>query len=426
MKEEFISYVWKMRLFDLSNLKTETGDELHIISMGKENHQAGPDFFNAQIKINDIVWAGNVEIHLKASDWLQHGHQNDKAYDNVILHVVYEADIPINRPDGSPYPTLELRQRIAPQLYRNYLYLSSSRQRWIPCDKMFKPDLVDEFTVSAWLDRLLTERLERKTGQMLQCLQNNKSDWESTLYTYLARSFGGNVNGEPFEQLARSLPHRVIAKQRNQAMHTEALLFGQAGLLNNDFKGDYAKQLQNEYKFLQKKYVLIPIHTHVWKFSKMRPGNFPSVRLAQFAALLNKSDKLFTHILETKSAKACRAIFEVQASKYWDNHYRLDIPSTKRVKKTGSNFIDILLINAVAPLLFLYGSQRAQPKFQDKAFELLESLPPEKNGIIDKWKTLGVSAKNAYESQALLQLKNEYCNNIRCTQCAIGNKLLRS
>ncbi len=422
INEAFISYVWKLRLFTQTDLLTDTNETVTILSVGEQNFQSGPDFFNAKIKIGDTIWAGNVEIHVKASDWLKHGHQKDEAYDNVILHLVYEADYPIQRKDGHPIPTLEIKDKIAPNLYRNYLLLQGDTH-WIPCEKLIH--LVDEFTLIGLKDRLLVERLERKTKPILQSLQQNKNSWENTFYQFLCRALGSKFNAEPFEQLAKSLPLNILAKHKNSLFQLEALLLGHAGLLQTEFKEEYPQQLKKEYTFLQKKFGLKSLKTHSWKFGGLRPANFPSIRLAQLAALIHQSSGLFAQLLTTKSVKDFHKLFNVQVSSYWQQHYVFDKMSVNRPKKIGKNTINSILINTIIPILFVYGKQTAQTQYEDKALQLLEQLPPEKNRIIEQWNSLGVSSKSALETQALLQLKNEYCKQKRCLSCAIGNKIMQ-
>lgn len=422
MNENFIAYLWKFRLYKKGKLQTSKGENIEILQTGEENLQSGPDFFNAKIKIGDTIWAGNVEIHVKASDWLKHQHQTDDAYDNVILHLVYEADIAIKRRDGTPIPTLSLFRHIPPIMYQNFLYLQSSKD-WIPCEKQISQ--IDGFTFSNWLDRLLIERLERKINPILQALEKNQNSWETTFYYFLARTFGGKVNSEPFELLAKSLPLEVLAKHKSQLFQIEALLFGQAGLLDKNFQENYPQSLKKEYHFLQQKFNLQPLQGHSWKFARMRPPNLPTIRLAQFASLIHQSSGLFSKVLAAQKLEDYHELFKVQLSDYWLTHYVFDKSSKKRNKSLGKSTINSILINTVVPMLFVYGKKRGQSDFSDRALKLLEELPPEKNSIMDKWKALEVKPRNAFESQALLQLKNEYCSPKRCLECAVGNKLVR-
>lgn len=423
MNEDFLSYLWKFRLYKNEKLQTTKGEAIEVLQTGEQNHQAGPDFFNAKIKIGNTIWAGNVEIHTTASDWLKHQHQKDEAYDNVILHLVYEPDTAIKRKDGTPIPTLSLFKRIPPMIYQNFLYLNSSKD-WIPCQDQITQ--IDSFTISTWLDRLLIERLERKINPILQALQENQNSWETTFYYFLARTFGGKVNSAPFQLLAKSLPMEVLAKHKNQLFQVEALLFGQSGLLDNKtFEEDYPNALRKEYDFLQKKFKLTPLQGHSWKFARMRPPNLPTIRIAQFATLIHQSSSLFSKVLTAQKLEDFHQLFHVELSDYWLTHYVFDKASKQRNKSLGKSTINSILINTVVPMLFVYGKKRGESDFSDRALKLLEELPAEKNSIIEKWTALGIKPKNAFESQALLQLKNEYCSEKRCLECVVGNKLVR-
>lgn len=418
MQEEFLHYLWKFRLFDNRELKTVEGESVDIIKCGEHNSDSGPDFFNAKIKIGKTLWAGNVEIHIRASDWEAHKHQHDKAYDNVILHVVYQADKELKRKNGETIPTLELKTRIPKHLYQKYLSFKSSSD-WTPCGTQIKN--IDSFTLNHWLDRLLVERLERKSNPILASLRQNKNNWEETFYQFLARNFGLKVNSEPFELLARALPLSVLAKHKDNLLQLEALLFGTAGLLEKEFNDDYPRQLQKEFKFLKQKFKLKPMDASLWKFMRLHPPNFPTIRIAQFANLIFRSTHLFSKILETKNIAS---FLECESSTYWLTHYRFDKLSPKRKKTLGNEAINNILINTIAPFIFVYGKQKNEETHIDSALELLEKTLPEKNSIISKWEELGVTAKSSYETQALLQLKNEYCTKKRCLECSIGAKLL--
>ncbi len=437
MQEEFLHHLWKFRLFNNNKLQTTNGEELQIINTGEPNSDSGPDFFNARIKIGKTTWAGNVEIHIHASDWELHKHQHDKAYDNVILHVVHEADIDLKRKNARPddavgrgeiIPTLELKNRIPKDVYGKYLQFRSSKD-WIPCGKQLS--WVDKFTLDNWLDRLLVERLERKSQPILDSLKQNKNNWEETFYQILARNFGLKVNSEPFEILARSLPYSVLAKHKNSLVQLEALLFGVAGLLEKQFKDDYPKELQKEFKFLKQKFKLKPIDASLWKFMRLHPPNFPTIRISQLANLIYRSTHLFSKILETHNIAS---LLQCETSAYWLTHYRFDRLSplssgrgaggeVKR-KRLGEESINNILINTIIPFLFIYGKEKGEEKFCDKALALLEKIESENNSIISKWAELGIHTKSAYETQALLQLKNEYCSKKRCLDCAVGAKLL--
>lgn len=423
MKEEFLHYLWRLRRFDLSHLQTTEGDIVEIHQVGVHNTHAGPDFTNARVRIGDTLWAGNVEMHLQASEWVKHQHQEDKAYDNVILHVVMEEDEIICRNNGERIPCLELKKHIAPKIETIYEKLVFN-EHWIPCQHHFTS--VSEFTRNLWLDRLLVERLEQKTKAIEQRLEQSKNDWEQTFYEFLARNFGVKVNAIPFELVAKSTPVRtVIGKHKNNLPQIEALLFGQAGLLAAEFEDSYPLALQKEYRFLQKKYQLQAIRPELWKFMRMRPANFPTIRIAQFATLIYQSSAMFSKLLEVENIGQIEALFQVKLSDYWLTHYVFDKESKQRNKTLGKSTIHLFIINTIVPFLFLYGKRNAKTEMQDKALRLLEELSPEKNSIISQWKDLGVKPDSAYQTQALLQLKNEYCNKKRCLECSIGNAILK-
>ncbi len=422
IKEDFLHYVWRLKRFNFIELHTTEGEPIQLVYVGELNTDAGPDFTNARIKIGDTLWAGNVEIHVQSSEWIRHQHQEDMAYDNVILHVVLEEDRPIFRKNGKRIPCLELKKIIPPQLSKNYLRLLNNEQ-WIPCQHQFSK--VSEITKNIWLDRLLVERLEQKIEIIHQSLDNNKYDWEASFYQMLARSFGMKVNMEPFELLAKSVPLSVLGKHKNFLLQLEALLFGQAGMLSNDFEDHYPQKLKREYLFLQKKYSLEPILSESWKLLRMRPANFPTIRLAQLAHLLFQSTHLFSKILAAKNVVELEHMFDVNVSSYWYTHYVFDKISPKRKKKLGKRTVHLLIINTIVPFLFAYGKRKAEDKYIDKALQLLEELPPEQNSQINQWKALGYLPQSAYQSQALLQLKKTYCAKHRCMECSIGNAIMQ-
>jgi len=421
MKEHFLHYLWRMKRFDLNNLLTTEGEPISIQNTGEHNQHAGPDFLNARIRVGNTLWAGHVEIHVKSSEWIKHKHQFDKAYDNVILHVVFEDDEPVKGQNGNIIPCLELRKRIPIQIHSRYQKMLHN-EHWIPCQHQFSS--VGEIIKNLWLDRMLVERLEQKTTAITHILDRNNNDWETTLYYFLARSFGTKVNAEPFELLARQTPYSIIAKHKNNLLQVEALLFGQAGFLAEDFEESYPQKLKTEYAFLQKKYNLVPLKKESWRFLRMRPANFPSIRIAQFAVLLFQTEYFFSKLLAVDNIKQIENMFALKLSPYWSNHYLFGKVATKRTKNLGKSSIHLFIINTVAPFLFLYGKHKNEPVYKEKALRLLEELPAEKNNVITSWKALGVQAESAYQTQALLQLKNEYCQKQRCLTCAIGNRIL--
>lgn len=422
--EDFIHYIWKFRLFDRESLQTTDGEKIEVFSAGLPNSDSGPDFHNARLRIGDTTWAGNVEIHINSSDWHKHKHTNDNAYRNVILHVVYRDDEPITLPDGRKLATLELRDRIAPELYQKYHHLIYGNQQFIPCEGSIKT--VDDMTLRNWLTRVLVERLEKRAGTVVAALEKNKGDWEEIFYQFLAANFGFKTNALPFELMAKSLPQSILGKHKNNALQIEALIFGQAGMLEEDFKDDYPRSLKEEYHFLQKKYNLQPIEKHLWKFMRMRPQNFPTIRLAQFAALVVRSNHLFSKMIEIRDVAQLRELFtRLTINPYWDNHYRFDAESKPSSKSLGESSIDILLLNSFVLFLFCYGKHNQQEYFINRSLKLLEKLPAEENNIVTNFGLLGIKLGTAFDSQALLELKNGYCSQKKCLQCGIGNKILR-
>jgi len=421
--EDFLHYVWKFRLFDYRQLQTTTGEPLEIISVGQHNTHAGPDFQNARIRIGHTLWAGNVEIHLTAADWRKHSHTIDGAYHNVILHVVYHQNETIVLPDGRVLPALELKDRINPDLHLRYHQLINGHQQIIPCEGSIHA--VNKLTVQNWLTRVLVERLENKAATVLSALDVNQGDWEENFYQFLAAGFGFKVNALPFELLTRSLPQKILARHKGNPLQIEALIFGQAGLLNGEFTDAYPNALKTEYLFLRQKYSLVPIEGHLWKFLRLRPQNFPTIRLAQFAALIVQSSHLFSKILKIDNVRNLSELFsDGHVNGYWNTHYRFDAAVKPMSASLGKASINGLLLNVVATFLFGYGNRLQLQEYITRSLQLLEELQPERNHIVTEFELLGVKAKTAFESQALLELKNKYCNFKKCLQCGIGNQIL--
>ena len=420
MTEEFLQFIWKHKLFDDQNLFSISGDKIEVVNVGKQNKDAGPDFFDARVKVNDVMWAGNVEVHIKSSFWYQHNHQQDSAYNNVILHVVYEGDADVYINETRKLPCLILK--FDSSLLQNYNQLMHSNQ-WIPC--FGEISSVEKFFVRNWLDRMILERLERKSADVKKMLELNKNSWEETFYQVIARYFGMKVNADPFQQLAQVLPLKVLARQKNSLLQLEALLFGQAGMLNDSVDDTYYKNLRQEYLFLANKYELKPLPSHRWKWLRLRPGNFPTIRIAQLAALIHKSSSLFSKILDCVTYKDVQQLFEIQISDYWKSHYRFGVESKFQSKKLGKMTIDSIIINSVVPILFCYGEINGNEVIKEKALRFLEDIPEEKNSVIDKWKECGVEVNSSWHSQALLQLKLNYCDEFKCLQCEFGNRIIR-
>lgn len=422
MEEKLLHFIWKFRLFNTAGLKTTAGEKVEIVSPGLHNPDAGADFSNAKIRIGGVLWAGNVEIHIKSSDWHLHKHHKNEAYNNLVLHVVYQQDKQnMAGPDGKAIPVLELKDAINTAAIERYAELSR-RKAGIPC-KAFLND-VSEVVINNQLDRMLIERLETKVTYLQQLLSENGNDWEQLTFRLLARYMGAGVNKEPFEMLAASLPLKVWGKHAGDLLQLEAMLFGQAGLLNADFDDEYPKSLKREYTYLKKLYGLKPLQAHLFKFLRLRPSNFPTLRLAQLAALMNKETKLFRSLTDTRTVKDLYKVLEVEPSGYWQHHYLFDKKSRNVKAGLGQSMKDVLIINAIAPLLFAYGKYKADDALCDRAISLLEGLRAEDNSIVKSWVALGLKPGNAAQSQALLQLKNEHCDKFLCLQCSVGHKVL--
>lgn len=422
MKEAFLHYLWKYKLLKPEALCTTEGEELIIEKSGEHNFDSGPDFFNARIKIGTNLWVGNVEVHINSSDWLKHKHQFDKAYDNVILHVVLKEDAPVFRANGERIPTLVLSGAYDEKLYDTYQALMDSKF-WVPCQNHLND--IDSFVMNTWLQRMLVERLERKSLEIIQLLEQSNSNWQEVFYVFIARNFGFNINAVPFEQLAKSISLKYLAKHKDNLMQLEALLFGQAGFLEQEFIDEYPQNLKKEYGFLKHKYNLRPIESHLWKFLRLRPVNFPTIRLAQLASLVYASNALFSTILECKEPEQIYKMFDVEPSEYWKNHYKFDVASKSVSKRFGKSSIDILIINTIVPFLFVYGKLKVEEKFQEIALSLLEKIKGESNSITENWNKSGVTIDSAFSTQALIQLKKYYCNEKKCLNCALGNHILK-
>ena len=421
MNEDFLHYVWKYQLFSIHNLKTTTKEDLTILKTGSHNHNSGPDFLNSQLKINNQLWVGNVEIHLKSSDWYAHHHEIDQNYDAVILHVVWEDDATVFMKDNKPLPVLVLKDVVFKSALNNYRNLFSAKQRWIPCEKEIIS--VDDFTLENWKERLFFERLERKSDEMNQLLVGNQNDFEAVLFQLLAKNFGLKVNGDAFLNLAKSFDFSVLRKVRFDEQQLSVLLFGQAGFLEEIIEDEYHQQLKKEYKYLQHKYHLQPIINIQFSFFRMRPPNFPTIRISQLISMYHLHQNLFSKMMQIETLKGFYELFEVTVNPFWKTHYTFDKISKSSPKKLTKSFVDLLLINTIIPLKFLYQKNRGEVNEND-FLAILQKIKSEKNSIISKFDEIGVKAKNGYETQSLLELKNNYCAKKLCLQCAIGIKLL--
>jgi Protein of unknown function (DUF2851) len=417
MTEQLLQFIWQFSYFNKGELQTVAGERIELIHAGQHNTNQGPDFTNAKIKIGTTTWAGSVELHIRSSDWEKHRHTGDRNYDNVILHVVWEDDAP-----AGTLPVLELKDRISGLLLQRYEDLMQS-QSFIACEKMLHT--VPALTWKSWKDRLLAERLTRKSGLVMQYFEQSGSHWEEACWWLLARNFGIKINADAFEQVARSLPLNLLAKARHQIHQLESLLMGQAGLLNRDFEEDYPQLLQKEYAFQRRKYKLNPTPGILY-FLRMRPVNFPTIRLAQLAMLIHGSTHLFAKVKDSESLAAVKTWLNVTANDYWHYHYRFDEPAAYRPKHLGESMITNIVINTLCPLLFAYGCYQGEPAYKNKALQWLEESAPENNAITRGFSQLGVVAGNAFDTQALLELKNGYCNHKRCLGCAAGNNLMKN
>ena len=423
MREEFLHYAWQHQLFNKDNLITTQGQKVSIYSPGFHNHHSGPDYSMSKIKIDQLEWHGNVEIHYRSSDWKNHQHHTDAAYDNVILHIVWKDDAPIKNLQQGYVPTIVLNNRIDPLLIAKFDELIKNKNK-IPCENTF-PE-VDALVKLAMLDRVMAERLELKSDEVLQLLVKNNHDWEETTYQLLAKNFGFKVNSQAMLTLSEKLSLKILAKQTGKVFELESLLMGHAGLLDDYFKEEYPLALKKEYQYLAKKHDLLPskMTGKEWKFSKMRPPNFPTIRLAELASLLANRQHLFSKILEADSFTMLSEIFKVSLSGYWDNHYVFDKPSASKPKSIGKSSIENLILNTVVPLLVCYSKEKSQQEHMDRAIQFLETIVAEQNNITTYWQSLGQPVKTAFDSQALIGLHNNYCKRKACLQCTIGNSIL--
>jgi len=420
MKEELLHFIWKYQLFSSNYLLSAEEEEIEVIHPGFVNHDSGPDFSNAKVRIGDTVWAGNVEIHLNTSYWFAHRHHLDPAYNNVILHVVFTNDLDVSE---SRMPILEMSRFIDRKILLQYQLMLKSKD-WIACERMVME--MERFTKTAWLNRLGIERFEKRHDKILEMLESSQNNWHESFYISLARNFGFYVNSDAFEHLARVTPLKILAKHKDKLFQVEAFLFGQSGLLDGHFADDFPKSLAAEYKFLKHKYGLSSVKAVEWKFARMRPVNFPTIRISQFAQLIYKSESLFSVILDCEKTDQLKQLFFVESSHYWHNHFVFDKKVDRKTrKKIGESSVDNLLINTVAPYLFTYGKQKGLDHFCEKAVSLLESIKPENNTILKHFEALDFRNTSSYDSQALLLLKKDYCDKKKCLDCAIGTKLLR-
>lgn len=419
--EKLLHYLWQHRLFPLHPLKTDEGATLEIIDTGLANSDAGPDFFNAKIKINDVLWVGNVEIHMRSSDWFVHGHDEDTAYDSVVLHVVQEADVPVHRSNGEAIPQFILP--CPPNVRQRYTELLSASHD-LPCRATLEQ--MPEIKLRAWLSALQIERLEEKTHRIQNCLEWCKGDWERTFFIILSRNFGFGVNSDAFELWARYIPLSAIAKHRDSLTAIEALFFGMGGLLPHENKDDYCRQLKEEYAFLCHKFSITTPPRPNWKYLRLRPSNFPHIRLAQLACLYHHAELLFSQLMEIDNIARLRHLLKGGTSAYWATHDDFGQSVSPHPKTLSDSSIDLLIINTVIPFLYAYGQYLGDEIRCKRAMEWLEKLRPENNHIIRSWGEYGVPIQHAGDTQALIQLQKAYCQPKKCLHCRVGYEYFRT
>jgi len=423
MKEEFLYYIWQYKLFSKRDLCTTENQQITILKSGIHNKNSGPDFLNSQVNIDDQLWAGNVEMHVKSSDWYLHKHEEDVNFDAVILHVVWEHDSVVFMKNNKPLPTLALKHFVDEKLLLNYKGLIDRQQSWILCENQIEN--TDTFLIENWLERLYFERLEQKAIFIKELLQQTNYDFEAVLFQLIAKNFGLKVNGDSFLQLAKSIDFSIIRKVCFDEQKLTALFFGQAGFLEKEVEENYHQLLTKEYNYLKHKYKLKPISNEQFQFFRMRPHNFPTIRIAQLTSLFFTHQNLFSKLMSITKKEEFYTLFSFSIQEFWKTHFTFESISKKSLKKLSKPFIDLLLINTIIPLKFVFLQSRGEVG-EEEIMELIKQLSSEKNSIISNFSDLKIKSKTALESQALLELKNNYCTKKRCLQCAIGNNLLRN
>lgn len=420
--EDLLQFIWEQGLYDGRGLRTTDGEPLDVLQPGRIQLNSGPDLRDAQVRIGGQVWAGQVEVHLRTSEWNAHGHQHDPAYENVVLHTVYQHDAEVCTASGRRPPTVELRERINPDNLHLHQKLMESRMP-VPCAPHIGK--VDGLRIRLWLERLLVERLERKVAFVEDIYRRTGNDPGETLHHILLRSLGGQVNAEAFGMLAHALPLKLLLKYRDDRLRTEALLFGQAGFLEEEWDEPYHRDLRQEYRGLRALHKLRPVARPAWKYGRLRPPNFPTVRLAQWAELISRSGAGYAPLLAHDDPQVVRNLLEVEVAGYWRDHFTFGKPSAARpaTKRLGRSTADGLIINGIVPYLFAMGRIRGHAPWTDRAIALLEKLPAEENSITRMWRALGVDATSAGQSQALIELKDRWCADRKCLRCAIGTCL---
>lgn len=426
IKENFLYFIWRLQYFSKQSLTTTQGEQIVILNPGELNSDAGPDFINARVKIGAIEWCGNIEIHVQSSHWHLHEHPGDETYNNIILHVVYSDDEPIRRDSGELIPTLELKGRIDEKIILKYSSVVSNNSS-IPCHKHLES--VPSIIKSSMIERAITERLEEKSDSVIEMLRMNKGDWHETNYYLLAKNFGFKLNTEPFFRLAKSIPLKLLLKHRNNQEQVEALLFGQAGLLDDKPIDDYQQRLKREYEFLSKKYNIeeFKLEKSEWKFLRIRPANFPTVRIAQLASLIAQIPEVITSFSEFRSVnEVYNKLSSVVIPEYWRLHYTFgDKESIKHSGALGKESVHNVIINTIAVLCFAMGKEKDLDHYKEKAVQLIETVPSESNKIIREWEKIGLFTTSAFDSQGVIQLYNKYCKNKLCLTCEIGASIFK-
>lgn len=422
MKEDFLHFLWRFKKFNFQNLQTTHAESIAVIAFGSYNTLSGPDFSNATIDIGKQRWVGNVEMHLKSSDWFLHGHEKDEAYNNVILHVVWEDDVQVFNTHNQPIPTLVLQPYVAKDVLNQYQQLIFHKYSFINCERSISE--IDLFIFTTWKERLFIERLEEKAMFIQQLLNATQNNWEAVLFWMLMKSFGGNINGESFLSIAQSIDFSIVQKSTHSLVQLESLLFGQAGLLVSEIPSAYEVELQKEYQFLVAKFRLSQTGVIPPQFFKLRPPNFPTIRLSQLSNLYATHAQLFSNLMSCSSRAQLQEILKVSASEFWKTHYTFQKESKKVPKKLSISFIDLIIINTVIPLQFCY--QRFKGSLQTESLlQLATQIPSEKNTVISKFENLTVTSNSAKDSQSLLQLYKQYCSKNKCLQCVVGTKLMK-
>lgn len=414
--EEFLHFIWKNRLFDYNRLSTTCGKPVEVLRTGEPNDHAGPDFFNARVRIDGLVWAGNVEIHMHSSDWNRHGHHLDPAYNNVILHVVGDHDCEITSQKQRRIHTVVLHYSSG--LETKYRQLKTS-DHWLPCAHFIR--IAPSSLIRKWLDRLYSERLERKSCRILRTIQESDRTWEETFFRTLAAGYGLPINSLPFEMVASSVPLLLLMEHKDDRTELEAILFGQAGFPGGSAQnGPYIRTLREKYRMIMDGFPCKPVPWHLWKFLRLRPASFPTLRISQFASLIHRRFPVMNEVLSCGSVTELEQILRTEASEYWNTHYLFGKNSPVSVKYLGRQAVSTLMINAIVPFLTVYGNMQSRQDCNDLAEEIITGLNAESNEIIKKWRTFGLNPSNAQESQALIQLHDYYCRHRRCLECPIG------